>query len=409
MITNQSYRFPGIRPFGFEDAPVFFGRDDELDHLITKIDLHPVTVLFGESGCGKTSLVNIALGNPKTNHLLKIHWRAAMAWNSEQTVVTSLTSRVDQEAGSWDKIAEKLRQEFGLGLWLSLKNALLQQEDGRTGIVLVIDQFEEFFFLAGEAADGFKVAIAEVLQVRIPRRYQDWLLNNPEISDNDLKRWDSLADISLVLVIRSSEFARLHQLSDAIPAIYRNPIELKNLSVIQAASAITGPAGVSGSFASAPFSLTHDVLEILLQSLVDVEGRISPVQLQILASSLELAASTDGQVMNVDDANYFIKSAMDRFYHQALKRLRPDELNQALHLLEDLLILNNHRLLMDVEALSDSHLIPRTLMEELQQSSILQFSSNHLGRLSCEISHDFFIPPILNYKAERSAHPPWKR
>src|SRR5438067_1554614 len=53
--------FPGIRPFRFTDKPVFFGREEELETLVRAIKIYRGVLLYGDSGAGKSSLVNAGL------------------------------------------------------------------------------------------------------------------------------------------------------------------------------------------------------------------------------------------------------------------------------------------------------------------------------------------------------------
>jgi hypothetical protein len=54
--------FPGLRPFGYDDHHLFFGRTDDIDrlHAMLKRATRFVAVI-GTSGCGKSSLVNAGL------------------------------------------------------------------------------------------------------------------------------------------------------------------------------------------------------------------------------------------------------------------------------------------------------------------------------------------------------------
>ena len=51
----------GLRSFTEEAQAFFFGRSDELDDLYERVVDRPLTILFGQSGLGKTSLLQAAL------------------------------------------------------------------------------------------------------------------------------------------------------------------------------------------------------------------------------------------------------------------------------------------------------------------------------------------------------------
>ena len=47
--------FPGLTPFGEDDATYFFGREVEAEIALDNLLAYPVSVLFGPSGAGKSS------------------------------------------------------------------------------------------------------------------------------------------------------------------------------------------------------------------------------------------------------------------------------------------------------------------------------------------------------------------
>ena len=51
------HRYPGPRSFTADDRHLFYGRDAEKQELFRLIVLNDLVVLFGESGTGKTSLL----------------------------------------------------------------------------------------------------------------------------------------------------------------------------------------------------------------------------------------------------------------------------------------------------------------------------------------------------------------
>ena len=55
-FPERPYKF--LHYFEASDQPIFFGRDEEVNHLVQHIMAHRLTVLFGQSGVGKTSLIN---------------------------------------------------------------------------------------------------------------------------------------------------------------------------------------------------------------------------------------------------------------------------------------------------------------------------------------------------------------
>ncbi len=57
----NSNRYPGTHPFTLEDQAVFFGREDDVEELMQLVELEALTVLYGKSGLGKSSLIQAGL------------------------------------------------------------------------------------------------------------------------------------------------------------------------------------------------------------------------------------------------------------------------------------------------------------------------------------------------------------
>ena len=53
--------WPGLAPFDERDRAFFHGRKAEADELLRLVKREPLTVLFGRSGLGKTSLLKAGL------------------------------------------------------------------------------------------------------------------------------------------------------------------------------------------------------------------------------------------------------------------------------------------------------------------------------------------------------------
>jgi predicted GTPase len=55
--------FKFLEPYGKDDAAFFFGRDKETAQLFNAVHASNLTLLYGASGTGKTSLINCGLAN----------------------------------------------------------------------------------------------------------------------------------------------------------------------------------------------------------------------------------------------------------------------------------------------------------------------------------------------------------
>ncbi|MBK5269287.1 MAG: protein kinase [Acidimicrobiia bacterium] len=149
-LAQMSIRNPykGLSAFDVNDARDFFGRDDEINQLVTLIATHRLVTVVGPSGSGKSSLVRAGL--------LPALARGAVGgsemWLTATTVpgghpfdelATVLGELATEPMG--DLAAELRTDDHGL---MRIVKRLLQGLEG--DLVLVIDQFEELYTLVAD-------------------------------------------------------------------------------------------------------------------------------------------------------------------------------------------------------------------------------------------------------------------
>jgi WD40 repeat protein/DNA-binding winged helix-turn-helix (wHTH) protein len=129
----QSAPYPGLLSFSATDAEFFFGREEEVQTLWTKLARRHLLALIGPSGAGKSSLLHAGLipGRPPG-------WSAVICRPRESPFATleqSLRVELDLEEGA----------EPGETLAL-----LKQWRRAHTEVLLCVDAFEELFTLNDE-------------------------------------------------------------------------------------------------------------------------------------------------------------------------------------------------------------------------------------------------------------------
>lgn len=139
------------RPIGMEYytdelAPLFLGRDGELDELSRQVIQHRMSLLIGASGIGKTSLVAAGLAT------------RAREWGWSVAIVRPLTNPVaNLRRSTWDQLLEgTLPTAFDFAD--VLRAATVAHKDRM--VLLVIDQFED---LLGPSASAEIEAITQDL------------------------------------------------------------------------------------------------------------------------------------------------------------------------------------------------------------------------------------------------------
>ncbi|HEU4933464.1 MAG TPA: ATP-binding protein, partial [Pyrinomonadaceae bacterium] len=225
-MTEQTFRdtpYKGLVPYSEEDAPFFFGREAEREIITANLMASRLTLLYGASGVGKSSVL-----------------RAGVAHNLQQLARKNLSERGTPEFGvvvfnSWrDNPVEVLELRLREALSSLVPNgaevpgddlrelpeilkAWSQAIDG--DLFIILDQFEEYFlYHAQEDGDNS-------FAVQFPRA-----VNRPDLR------------VSFLISIREDALARLDRFKGRIPNLFDNYLRIDHLDRNAARAAITEPA-----------------------------------------------------------------------------------------------------------------------------------------------------------------------
>jgi len=140
-----------LESFSGTDRGVFAGRDRETEELLWRMERQSLIVLFGESGTGKTSLINAGL----VPRLRDAGWLVVSVRCLDEPVhlIRRETLAVVQQASGLT--IDQLKGEVGaLGATADLAEFMRRfghyLTSERRRLVIVVDQFEEIFARAGE-------------------------------------------------------------------------------------------------------------------------------------------------------------------------------------------------------------------------------------------------------------------
>ena len=226
--------YPGLRPFQPDEVDVFFGREEQIDQLLERLDRARLLAVVGLSGSGKSSLVKAGLVPALETGLLAsagARWRVAEMRPGEQPLrrlAESLSSesalgpeRGDDPAALGLLLATLRRGPLGLVEAL----ADTPPPEG-TRLLLVVDQFEEIFryhaFGDSDEAEAFVALLLEAVR-------------HPELP------------LYVVLTMRS-DFLGDCALFEGLPeALNDCQFLTPRMTREQRRAAIAGPAGVFGA------------------------------------------------------------------------------------------------------------------------------------------------------------------
>jgi hypothetical protein len=251
--------FKGLAPYSDKDAQFFFGREAETELIIDNLMASRLTLLYGPSGVGKTSVLRAGVvhhlrqvamrnwvehGMPEHAVLVFNSWRvdpmAELVNHIQRSVAQALTGQVDASNLSRSDPTHELQRTEGLA-----KPLQDWTEGGGGRLFIIFDQFEEYFLhRAQEDGEG-------TFAVEFPR-----LVNNLDLR------------ISFLISIREDALAKLDRFEGRIPNLFDNYLRIEHLDRAAAHDAIVRPIAEYNRLQATdeqPVSieneLVHEVLE----------------------------------------------------------------------------------------------------------------------------------------------------
>ena len=190
--------YAGLNPFSVKDAPFFFGRDNERDLIVANLMASRLTVLYGPSGVGKSSVLNAGA----LNTLRRTYGRAAADGQPQVLAVAFQRWQTNPAA----ELTSWLSSTIGIAVEGSLIDKLAAWSTGRGGrLLLILDQFEEYLLYHERANDEFGTLLPQVL-------------NQPGLA------------VNVLISIREDSVARLDAFKGRVPNLFQNYLRLDRLT-----------------------------------------------------------------------------------------------------------------------------------------------------------------------------------
>jgi tetratricopeptide (TPR) repeat protein len=247
--VDEQHPWLGLASFTEETRGFFHGREEEVAELGRRVQRKLLTILFGQSGLGKTSILRAGIV-PRLRPegycpvYVRIDYSPESPTPAEQ--IKQAIFQATRATGSWTQ--EGVAAE-GESLWefLHHRDDILEDANGKTVIpLLIFDQFEEIFTIA-QADDGgraraarFVEDLADLVENRPPRDLEARI----ESDDSITGRFDfGRADYRILIALREDYLAHLEGLKGAMPSITQNRMRLARMTGQQALAAVMKPGG----------------------------------------------------------------------------------------------------------------------------------------------------------------------
>jgi tetratricopeptide (TPR) repeat protein len=246
---DENHPWLGLASFTEETRGYFYGREEEVAELGRRVQRKLLTVLFGQSGLGKTSILRAGIV-PRLRPegycpvYVRIDYSPESPPPSDQ--IKQAIFQATAVSGQWSQPGTA---EQGESLWefLHHRDDILKDANGKTVIpLLIFDQFEEIFTLAQaddagrKRAAGFIEDLADLVENRPPKALEDRLENDDTITERfDFNR----ADYRILIALREDYLAHLESVKGTMPSITQNRMRLARMTGQQALAAVMKPGG----------------------------------------------------------------------------------------------------------------------------------------------------------------------
>jgi WD40 repeat protein len=419
--SHEQSPYVGPRPFTADDRDVFFGRNQEAIELTALIKAHPETLLYAQSGAGKTSLlfaqVIPTLDTEEEFDVLppaRVRSQESAAIPDEK--ITNIYMFNALKDLSDDQLSVVERSQFTLADYLQRRprSALKmtaeevaansnQNPELRLPRVVVFDQFEEIFTLH-------------------PERYKDR-------EDFFTQVGAALAAdpfLRVVFSMREDYIAELVPYVDLLPQNLRTRFRLERLRKSNAVLAVTRPLETDRAKAAAR-TFAPGAAEMLIDKLmlikvkaasgdkIEVPGEfVDPVQLQVVCQTLWQKLPPETRIITRENIDTYanVDEALSDFYENSVRKsvAVANRAVQAAHNLtsgdipivsegsvrlwfdQKLITREGKRNMVFREAHSTAGLGNR-VVDELENQHLIRVEMRG-GEPWYELSHDRFIPPI---------------
>ena len=175
--------FIGLESYTEAQSNIFFGRDEEINRLTNLIKSNTLTIVFGKSGTGKTSLLNAGVF-PRLRKDYFLPFRIRLEFKDDSPdLVTQIKNILKSEI---DKYGFKVESypDSETTLWEYFHSEPLWKS---VTPILIFDQFEEIFTLAkksnhftSEELERFWQELADLIENSIPGKLKQKFLNDKD-------------------------------------------------------------------------------------------------------------------------------------------------------------------------------------------------------------------------------------
>ena len=359
--------YKGLAAFGDSelDALLFFGREREIAAVAANVLANRLTVLYGPSGVGKSSL----LGAGVARRLRELSGAPVVvhgAWAEDPEA--RLTASVLAECG-----------ELGATAGLVDTVAAAAQRSGE--LHLLLDNFEEYILYHG---------VEGPLSKTLPE-----LLHRPGLR------------VNLLIALRDDALAELDEFAGRIPELFSTLLRLDRLDREAGRAAILGPLAPYGELSGEELTAEEALVEAVLDEASTDTGVEAPYLQLVLERLWERERELGSRELRLATFREIggARAVVREHVRRALDRLPVAEQEVAARVVRQLVTPSGRKVSHEPSDLAEYAEVEavqlRRLLETLGRERIVRAVNGMQGSPTrYEIFHDVLGPPIVAWQAE---------
>lgn len=305
MPTETTSPYPGPQPFTAADRERFFGRSRELQDLAALVIAQPLTVLYGATGAGKTSLLCAGV----VPELERIGFEVMPVARVGGLLPPDVDATRLRNVFTYSVLLHWAGADDDLGALaqhtLSSFLAPRMKSGGRRPLAIVLDQLGDMFSAyptQWEQREAFLREVADLLPG-----------DRPGSSNGE-------RPIRVLLAIRDEQLANLERHASLLPDVLRVRYAIEGLRVPEAMEAISGPAPALFTSSDAE-QLARDLAQRRVRlangkQVLISSDRIEPMHIQLACDERFQRGGRAGPLSKPQDPD----EALTRFYELAVAR-----------------------------------------------------------------------------------------
>ena len=389
--------WPGLDSYDESSHDFFSGRTEETNELLRRILDEPITVLFGKSGLGKTSLLKAGVfPRLREKGILPILVRLQIRITTEPLIEQVRLAFLDELRTQG---IEHRDPEPGESLWEYMHRAgqeFWTRQNRLTRPVFIFDQFEELFTLGRgipAAVAAFREDLADLAENRIPAAVARKLENR---GASEVRLDLQTMAYKIAISLREDFLADLEEWRVTMPSLRRNRMRILPMGQTQALQAVFNER--TGHIVSKP--LAQKIVAFLSagtgsenESVDGAGATVEPALLSLFCRGVNEHRKRDGKV-SLDEA--LIEGAKGTivldFYRSSISD-QPDRVRRFIE--EELITEHGFRNSYSVNDAIAQEFVTASELGTLIDRHLLRHE-HHLGTERVELTHDLLTRAVVD-------------